>query len=61
MVLDWGHADGDGDLLHVALKEVSEETGLTNIKPLSEEIYSIEILGVPAHEKGGSMWQPMCI
>ncbi|MGE7666402.1 NUDIX hydrolase [Ureibacillus composti] len=48
-----GHADGDGDLLHVALKEVSEETGLTNIKPLSEEIYSIEILGVPAHEKKG--------
>ncbi|MDM5335600.1 NUDIX hydrolase [Ureibacillus composti] len=48
-----GHADGDGDLLHVALKEVSEETGLTNIKPLSEEIYSIEILGVPAHEKRG--------
>ncbi|MBM7609439.1 8-oxo-dGTP pyrophosphatase MutT (NUDIX family) [Lysinibacillus composti] len=48
-----GHADGDGDLLHVALKEVNEETGLTNIKPLSEEIYSIEILGVPAHEKKG--------
>ena len=48
-----GHADGDGDLLHVALKEVNEETGLTNIKPLSEEIYSIEILGVPAHEKRG--------
>lgn len=48
-----GHADGDGDLLHVALKEVREETGLTKIKPLSEEIYSIEILGVPAHEKKG--------
>ncbi|RHW35855.1 NUDIX domain-containing protein [Lysinibacillus yapensis] len=48
-----GHADGDVDLLHVALKEAKEETGLTNVKPLSEEMYSIEILGVPAHVKKG--------
>lgn len=48
-----GHADGDADLLHVALKEIGEETGLTNIKPLSEEIYSIEILGVDGHVKRG--------
>jgi len=48
-----GHADGDTDLLHVALKEAQEETGLTNVKPVSEEIYSIEILGVPAHVKKG--------
>ncbi|WP_397538108.1 NUDIX hydrolase [Rummeliibacillus pycnus] len=48
-----GHADGDSDLLHVALKETGEETGLTNIKPLSEEIYSMEILGVDGHVKKG--------
>lgn len=48
-----GHADGDMDLLHVALKEAKEETGLTNVTPVSEEIYSIEILGVPAHVKKG--------
>ncbi|MFJ8262901.1 NUDIX hydrolase [Rummeliibacillus sp. NPDC094406] len=48
-----GHADGDPDLLHVALKETGEETGLTNIKPLSEEIYSMEILGVDGHVKKG--------
>lgn len=48
-----GHADGEMDLLHVALKEAREETGLTNVKPVSEEIYSIEILGVPAHVKKG--------
>ena len=29
-----GHADGDKDLLHVALKETQEETGLTNVKPV---------------------------
>lgn len=48
-----GHADGDADLLHVALKEAREETGLENVKPVFEEIYSIEILGVPAHVKKG--------
>ena len=48
-----GHADGDSDLLAVALKEAKEETGLTNVAPVSEEIYSIEILGVPAHQKKG--------
>lgn len=48
-----GHADGDSDLLHVALKEAKEETGLSNINPVMEDIYSIEILGVPAHEKKG--------
>ncbi|WP_404427339.1 NUDIX hydrolase [Ureibacillus chungkukjangi] len=48
-----GHADGDTDLLHVALKEAKEETGLENVRPVSEQIYSIEILGVPAHVKKG--------
>lgn len=48
-----GHADGDPDLLHVALKETEEETGLKNIKPLSEEIFSLEILGVDGHVKKG--------
>lgn len=48
-----GHADGETDLLHVALKEAREETGLTMVNPVSEEIFSIEILGVPAHEKKG--------
>lgn len=48
-----GHADGESNLLHVALKETGEETGLTKIKPLSEEIYSLEILGVDGHMKKG--------
>lgn len=56
-----GHADGDANLLHVALKEAKEETGLKNVKPVSEEIYSIEILGVPAHVKKANMWQHMFI
>ena len=35
-----GHADGDSDLLKVAIKEASEETGLKNIKPISKDIFS---------------------
>lgn len=45
-----GHADGEEDLLKVAMKEAKEETGL-DTTPVSKEIYSIEILGVPAHVK----------
>ena len=36
-----GHADGDSDLLHVALKEAEEETGIKNFKVLSDGIYGI--------------------
>lgn len=48
-----GHSDGEEDLLKVALKEAEEETGIKNFKLLSDGIYSIEILGVSAHEKRG--------
>ena len=48
-----GHADGEADLLAVAIKEAKEETGLTDVKAICEDIYSIEILSVPAHEKKG--------
>ncbi len=48
-----GHADGDDDFLHVALKEANEETSLTKIKILSDEIASIEILTVDSHMKRG--------
>ena len=46
-----GHADGDDDLLHVSLKEASEETGLKNVIPLSKDIFSLEVLGVDGHMK----------
>lgn len=48
-----GHADGDHDLLGVALREVREESGLTDVRPLSDRIYSLEILTVDGHEKRG--------
>ena len=48
-----GHADGDRDLLAVALRETGEESGLTEARPVSERIYSVEILTVDGHEKRG--------
>ena len=43
-----GHADGNQNLLQVALKEVKEETGLKNFK-----IYALQILTVDSHVKNG--------
>ncbi len=48
-----GHADGDSDLLNVALKEAREETGLNNLKLLSDGIYGLQILTVDSHIKRG--------
>lgn len=46
-----GHADGESDLLKVALKEAREETGLKNIKPIMENLFSLEVLTVNGHIK----------
>lgn len=46
-----GHADGNPDLLEVALKEGKEETGVKNLVPLTEQIASIDILPVYGHMK----------
>lgn len=48
-----GHADGDGDLLSVALREAQEETGAVHIRPLSDSIASLDILPVWGHTKRG--------
>lgn len=48
-----GHADGEEDLLAVALREVREETGVQSLRPVTEGIYSLEVLTVDGHEKRG--------
>ena len=48
-----GHCDGDSDMLHVAVKEAIEETGVENFKVLSDGIFGIEIVSVDGHVKRG--------
>lgn len=48
-----GHADGETDLLRTAMREVSEESGIHNIHPVSDDIYSLEVLTVDGHIKRG--------
>ena len=47
-----GHADGESDLLSVALREANEESGIQAV-PVSPEIFSLEILHVAPHVKRG--------
>ena len=46
-----GHADGETDLLSVAIREVKEEAGISNVRP---EIFSLESLTVDGHVKKGN-------
>jgi len=47
-----GHADGERNLLSVALREAQEETGV-HARPVTEDIFSVEVLTVDGHEKRG--------
>jgi 8-oxo-dGTP pyrophosphatase MutT (NUDIX family) len=50
-----GHCEGENNILDVALREASEETGLQDIKVLSEDIFDIDVhliperKGIPEH------------
>lgn len=49
-----GHADGEEDLLSVAIREVEEETSVKNVKVLNNgEIVAIDTLPVAGHVKRG--------
>ena len=48
-----GHADGETDLLAVAEREIREESGIHELRLLTPEIFSAEILTVDGHEKRG--------
>ncbi len=48
-----GHADGERDLLNVAIREAKEETGLNSVRPASDRLLSIETLTVNPHRKRG--------
>lgn len=48
-----GHGDNEQDLLEVAVREVREESGLARVRPVSKDIYSLEVLTVAGHVKMG--------
>jgi len=48
-----GHADGDCNMLDIAIKEAQEETGLKKIRPFSLKMASLDILPVYGHMKRG--------
>lgn len=51
--LPGGHADGDGDLLRVALREAREETGAEHICAIDGSVCSVDILPLQAHIRRG--------
>ena len=48
-----GHADGNWDLQAVAENEAREESGIRQLRTVSEEPISLEVLVVTGHEKKG--------
>ncbi len=42
-----GHADGNSNLLEVAQREADEESGLPGLKPISDEIFDLDIHLIP--------------
>lgn len=45
-----GHADGDENVLQVALRELEEETGLKKVKQLIPGIFDLDIHPIPARK-----------
>jgi 8-oxo-dGTP pyrophosphatase MutT (NUDIX family) len=43
-----GHADGEENVLNVALREAEEETGLKNFTLLDDKIFDLDIHPIPA-------------
>ncbi|HRK04534.1 MAG TPA: NUDIX domain-containing protein [Chlorobiota bacterium] len=43
-----GHADGNGDVRAVALLEAKEESGISNIRFVRQEIFDVDIHSIPA-------------
>jgi len=51
-----GHADGDPDMVSVALREASEESGLTNLRVASGELFDFDRHEIPARGDEPAHW-----
>jgi len=51
-----GHADGEADLLAVALREAREESGLTGVKAVATGIFDLDRHLIPARKDEPAHW-----
>lgn len=53
-----GHADGDADILRVALRETAEETGLepSHIRLVDNDLFDVDVHQIPASVRGPQHW-----
>lgn len=51
-----GHADGEADLLAAALREVTEESGLTRVRAVAAEIFDVDRHRIPARKTEPEHW-----
>lgn len=51
-----GHADGDPDLLAVALREAREESGLVSLRPRSAAVFDVDRHWIPARGSEPGHW-----
>lgn len=51
-----GHADGDPNLLSVALREAQEEGGITNLKPVNTALFDVDRHRIPARGAEPGHW-----
>ncbi len=48
-----GHADGETDMLAVALREAQEESGITSLMPVFTTIFDLDVHTIPENPKRG--------
>lgn len=46
-----GHVEDDTDMISAAWREAHEESGLANVKPLSDRIFDVDVHAIPANPK----------
>lgn len=46
-----GHADGDEDVMRVAMREVIEESGIESIEPMVQGIFDVDVHAIPFNPK----------